>query len=121
MLKNWYTCPQGGSVSDRLQGAMISGMPRVGPSIVRRPHLEDWLGRFSSVPVRFLVAPPGFGKTMALVGYLRNSAPNGFYCLLAANCTAEQMWTAIAHALEAEGEFPTHEEVVRALAARAPL
>ena len=64
---------------------MISGMPRLGPSIVRRPHLEDWLGRFRSVPVRFLIAPPGFGKTMALVGYLRHSATNGFYCVLAAN------------------------------------
>ncbi len=38
-------------------------MPRLGPSIVRRPGLEEWLGRFKSVPVRFLVAPPGYGKS----------------------------------------------------------
>jgi hypothetical protein len=100
---------------------MISGMPRLGPSIVRRPHLEDWLGRFRGVPVRFLVAPPGFGKSMALVGYLRHSAPNGFYCVLTANCTAEEVWAAIARALEAENEFASHEEVVKALAARAPI
>jgi hypothetical protein len=96
-------------------------MPRLGPSIVRRQGLEDWLGRFRSVPVRFLVAPPGFGKTMALLGYLRHSATNGFYCALPAEATPETIWNAIARALQVEVQFGSHEEMIRALAVRAPL
>src|ERR1700722_8135384 len=47
---------------------------RLGPTIVRRQALEDWLRRFKNVPVRFLIAPPGFGKTMVILGYLRHCA-----------------------------------------------
>ena len=96
-------------------------MPRLGPSIVRRQGLEDWLGRFKSVPVRFLVAPPGFGKTMALLGYLRNAATNGVYCVVAPGAGAESIWNAIGKALQLEAEFGSHEQLVRALAARAPM
>jgi|HubBroStandDraft_4_1064222.scaffolds.fasta_scaffold00023_24 hypothetical protein len=100
---------------------MISGMPRLGPSIVRRPQLEDWLGRFRGVPVRFLVAPPGFGKTMALVSYLRHSATNGFYCSVPAKSSAEAVWSAIGRALQLDGECTSHEQILGALAAQAPL
>jgi hypothetical protein len=100
---------------------MTSGMPRLGPSIVRRPKLEEWLGRFRSVPVRFLVAPPGFGKTLAVVGYLRHVSANGFYCALTANSNGEQLWASVARALGTGSAFGSHEELVRALATRAPL
>src|SRR5579863_9328070 len=101
---------------------MSSGMmPRLGPSIVRRQGLEDWLGRFRSVPVRFLVAPPGFGKTMALAGYLRHAATNGVYCSLPAQADPEAIWAAVTRALQVEVQFGSHEEVVRALEARAPI
>ncbi len=96
-------------------------MPRLGPSIVRRQGLEYWLGRFSSVPVRFLVAPPGFGKTMALLGYLRRCANTGIYCTLPPGSTTEIIWGSIARALEIELELANHENLMRALAARAPL
>lgn len=96
-------------------------MPRLGPSIVRRQGLEDWLGRFKSVPVRFLVAPPGFGKTVALLGYLRNAATNGVYCVVAAGAGAESIWNAIGRALALETPCGSHEELVGALAARAPM
>jgi hypothetical protein len=100
---------------------MISGMPRLGPSIVQRPQLEEWLGRFRSVPVRFLVAPPGFGKTMALVGYLRHCAPNGIYSTVSPNATANEVYAAISRALQADVALGSHDDVVRALADRAPL
>src|SRR5580693_1963978 len=101
---------------------MSSGMmPRLGPSIIRRQGLEEWLGRFRSVPVRFLVAPPGFGKTMALLGYLRNCATNGVYCALPPDANAEALWAAAARALQVEAPFGAHEELVHALAVRAPL
>ena len=91
-------------------------MPRLGPSIVRRQGLEDWLGRFKSVPVRFLVAPPGFGKTMALLGYLRHCENRGLYCTLPPDATPEIIWAAIAKALEVD-EFASHDALVRTLAA----
>lgn len=95
-------------------------MPRLGPSIVRRQGLEDWLGRFKSVPVRFLVAPPGFGKTMALLGYLRHCENRGLYCSLPPDATPEIIWAAIAKALEVD-ELASHDALVRNLAACAPL
>ncbi len=96
-------------------------MPRLGPSIVRRQGLEDWLGRFRSVPVRFLVAPPGFGKTVALAGYLRHVASNGLYYAVPAGAAPQAIWRGIAAALELENPIGCHEDLVRALAARAPL
>src|ERR1700726_404561 len=100
---------------------MSSGMHRLGPSIVRRQGLEDWLGRFSGVPVRFLVAPPGFGKTMALLGYLRHRDTPGIYCTLAPGSTAQIVRETVARALEIEPELGTHDNLLRALEARAPL
>src|SRR5271166_4853491 len=99
---------------------MTGRIPRQGPSIIGRPRIEDWLGRFKSVPVRFMIAPPGFGKTMALLGYLRHQASDGFYCAVAPNATKEAVWSTIAGAL-GEKSLASHDEVVRMLEARAPL
>jgi hypothetical protein len=98
-----------------------SAVPRLGPSIVRRPRLEEWLGRFRGVPVRFLIAPPGFGKTVTLLSYLRHCAPEGLYCPLAAGSNARRVWQSVAKAIGADGAGTSHDEVVRALAARTPL
>ena len=100
---------------------MTSGMTRLGPSIIRRQGLEEWLGRFKSVPVRFLVAPPGFGKTMALLGYLRHMATNGFYCSLEAGADAASVWGAVGEALAPGSGSASHEAVIKALVAQAPL
>lgn len=101
---------------------MNSGMmPRLGPSIIRRQGLEEWLGRFKSVPVRFLVAPPGFGKTMALLGYLRHISETGVYVALAPGESAEGVWRAVGRALRLEVDFGSHDDFVSALAARAPM
>jgi len=94
---------------------------RLGPSIVRRQGLEDWLGRFRSVPVRFLIAPPGFGKTMALLGYLRNAAANGFYSAVPAGAAAPRVWEAIGEGLAPGSALDSHEAVLAALQAHAPL
>ena len=99
----------------------ISGMPRLAPWIVRRPRLEDWLGRFRGVPVRFLVAPPGFGKTMALASYMRNSSKNGIYCVVAQNATVPDVMDAIAVAIGVQSGIASHDDLLRALEAAAPL
>lgn len=104
---------------------MISYTPRLAPSVIRRPRLEDWFGRFSSVPVRLLVAPAGFGKTTAIVNYLRHSESKALYCGLRLGAAATDVWAAIGAAIQAETEqenvFADHDQVVRALAALAPI
>ncbi len=100
---------------------MISRAPRLAPSTIRRPRLEEWLGRFKGVPVRFLIAPPGFGKTTALVSYLRHSTSKGLYCSLAANVTAAGVWAAVGRAMQARGGCSSHDELVRVLGKAAPL
>ena len=79
------------------------------------------MGRFKSVPVRFLIAPPGFGKTMALLGYLRHARPTESIASFRGLNVLESIWSAIAKALSSKSSSNSHEELVRALAARAPM
>lgn len=58
---------------------------------------------------------------MALLGYLRHRETTGVYCTLAPGSTAEIVWETVARALEIEPELGTHDNLIRALEARAPL
>lgn len=105
---------------------MISYAPRLAPSVIRRPRLEDWIGRLSSVPVRFLIAPAGFGKTTAIVSYLRNASSKGLYCSLPDGATAPDVWAGISAAVSGECDLGDvvcagHGDVVRLLDACAPV
>jgi DNA-binding SARP family transcriptional activator len=105
---------------------MISYAPRLAPSVIRRPRLEDWIGRFSSVPVRLLIAPAGFGKTTVIINYLRHCESKGLYCSLGRGATASDVWASIGAAIQAECELgevvcTSHEQVVRRLDACAPV
>lgn len=105
---------------------MISYAPRLAPSVIRRQRLEDWIGRFNGVPVRFLIGPAGFGKTTAVVGYLRTSQTKGLYCTLRSGATAADVWACIGAAIQAECELGevaagSHEDALRALDACAPV
>jgi len=97
-----------------------SGIPRLGYSIIRRQGLEDWLAHSKSVPVRFLAAPAGFGKTIALFAYLRNVATSGLYCSLSPGSSREAIWNAAAKALQLP-EISSHGQLLRELETRAPL
>jgi hypothetical protein len=68
-----------------------------------------------------LVAPPGFGKTMALLGYLRHCATNGVYCAIPTGADPEAVWNAIARSLEVEVPVGSHDALLRILATRAPM
>ncbi|MBV8530578.1 MAG: hypothetical protein JO104_04620, partial [Candidatus Eremiobacteraeota bacterium] len=100
---------------------MSAGVARLGPSIIRRQGLEHWLKRFSSVPVRFLVAPPGFGKTMALLGYLRHASSRGRYCPVPAGSTSESVWDALRRALHVEQDIRCERDLLAVLGRLAPL
>ena len=88
---------------------------------IRRPQLEEWMGRLKGAPIRFLVAPPGFGKTSTIVSYLRHSTAKGFYCSIESGASAHGVWVAVARSMQLKGTIESHEELVRALAKAAPL
>ena len=117
-----YLLHRGGSFTDRPQGVMISGMPRLGPSIVRRPLLEDWLGRFRSVPSSIFDCAPWIRQDDGAVGYFRHCGTNGFYCVLPAKASAEAVLSAISTALQLDGNssrMPSSSSLSRACSARA--
>jgi hypothetical protein len=58
---------------------------------------------------------------MAILGYLQHCSPNGRYCVVAAGSNAEAVWNTIARVLDQDLELRSHEDVVAALAARAPM
>jgi hypothetical protein len=99
---------------------MNSGTRRLGYSIIRRRGLEDWLDRSKRIPVRFLIAPAGFGKTTALLAYFRDVATNGLYCALTPCSSRGDIWHALGNALRLP-EIGSHEQLLRVLHARAPI
>lgn len=58
---------------------------------------------------------------MALLGYLRNVATNGIYVPVVTGASAEAIWDAARRVLHLEAPIASHDEFVKALAARAPL
>ena len=115
-----YSAPVASPLYNVPRTSVNAGKTRLGPSTIRRQGLEDWLRRSKSVPVRFLVAPPGFGKTIALLAYLRNVATGGLYCSLAPGASRESIWNAVAKALQLP-QILSHELLLHELQTRAPL
>jgi len=90
------------------------------PTVIRRPRLEDWFARFKSVPVRFLVGPPGSGKTTAAVSYLVHSKTPGFYVSVPKGATGGVVSMGIARAMGLKVAKDLHGAVIRALTEAAP-
>jgi hypothetical protein len=55
------------------------------------------------------------------VDYLRHRAANGYYCALAAGATKEALWSELAGVLAVDAGFASQEELLQAIAERAPL
>ena len=96
-----------------------SNYPRLAPSVIRRPRLETWLGRFDRVPVRFLVAPPGYGKTTAIIAYLRSRGSVGLYCSVEHGATAADVREAVGRACGAP--CASYGDLLELLRTRAPI
>lgn len=97
---------------------------RLAPKTLRRNRLERWLANQANVPVRFLVAPPGFGKTTLLVQYLGASERTGAYCLVEPGMMPAQFFTALAAALKIQKVPKSYVDLLvalRAVASRQPL
>jgi DNA-binding SARP family transcriptional activator len=98
----------------------LSCPPRMAPTVIRRPRLEDWFARFRNVPVRFLVGPPGCGKTTAAVGYLIHSKSSGLYCTVPKGATAGDIRTLIARSMQCDAPKMGRDALIRALVQNSP-
>lgn len=86
---------------------MTSSFARGATLGVSRPAVIDWLDRHADVSVRFIVAPPGFGKTTAITAYCaRASGRRRVYEALDEHTTREALLGAIAEARTALAEGP---------------
>ncbi len=99
----------------------MSVVPRIAPSVIARPRLENWFSRFNKVPVRCLVAPAGCGKTTAILSYLRTNQVGAFYHAIKDGETAADLRAALAAMLSLSKAPETVEDLARSLAERAPL
>lgn len=64
-------------------------MPRLTPLTIRRPRIERWLEAYSRYPLRLLVAPPGSGKTSAILKYCAETGRDAVYHCLPENADAQ--------------------------------
>jgi DNA-binding winged helix-turn-helix (wHTH) protein len=48
-------------------------LPKLAPATIRRPRIDAWLTKHVRTPLRFVVGPPGSGKTTAVVDFLMRS------------------------------------------------
>ncbi|MBV9719932.1 MAG: hypothetical protein JOZ77_11475 [Candidatus Eremiobacteraeota bacterium] len=71
--------------------------------------------------MRFLIAPPGFGKTVALLGYLRQSAAKGIYCVLPDGGASGALRSVIARALHLQTTIESDDQLLRIVSAHSPL
>ncbi|HTU83046.1 MAG TPA: AAA family ATPase [Candidatus Acidoferrales bacterium] len=78
---------------------LASPAVRLAPKTLRRPRLERWLSGQASLPVRFVVAPPGMGKTTLLIQYLQSVEHPSAYCALEPDATPSKLYAAIGAAL----------------------
>jgi DNA-binding SARP family transcriptional activator len=72
---------------------------RLAPKTLRRTRLERWLAVQAGLPVRFVVAPAGMGKTTLVLHYLEASQRPAAYCALEPGATPAKLYAALAKAL----------------------
>ena len=55
--------------ADVFEGSSRVKLPKLAPDTIRRERIASWLADHADVPLRLIAAPPGSGKTTALVSY----------------------------------------------------
>lgn len=85
-------------------GPMTDQLSRPVSRLTVRAHLLAWLREHADLPVRFLIAPPGFGKTTALTAY--TAGRPHLRLALHDRLTAHELRATIAHAVETAGPRP---------------
>lgn len=74
-------------------------MEKLSPATIDRPRVIEWLARNAAFPLRALIAPPGYGKTTALVCYLQTLDHPSVYVRAHPGDTPEDLAARIASGL----------------------
>jgi hypothetical protein len=100
---------------------LLTPLPRLAPSVVRRPRLISILEATRSLPLRLVAAPVGAGKTTLLAHYLAGASGSAAYLALAHDETPESFRARLATALHLPYEPASFAALLAALATLAPL
>jgi uncharacterized protein with PIN domain len=90
------------------------------PGSLNRSRIAAWLERHAELPLRFLAAPPGAGKTTAVAMYLAASDRRYAYIALKRDESIETVRERLARALRIEYAPASFDALLAALATRAP-
>jgi ATP/maltotriose-dependent transcriptional regulator MalT len=96
--------------------------PRLSPTTIVRPRLNQWLDREFTSPIRLILGPAGTGKTTMLLRYALETDRDVAYCALPRDCTVVGLQNCIALALkqdapQTEGDLAA---IVSSYAAKKP-
>lgn len=95
-------------------------LPRLAPTVIRRPRIDAWLDRHAAVPLCFIAAPSGSGKTTALASYLAQTDSRAVYIDAPVNIAAPELRERIARALGIHAAPESYNALLTVLEACAP-
>jgi hypothetical protein len=98
----------------------VTPLPRLAPASLKRTRISAWLERHADLPLRFLAAAPGAGKTTAVAMYLAGRESTFAYLALKTDETIEAFRERLARALDIEYVPASFDALLAALATRAP-
>jgi len=98
----------------------VTPLPRLAPASLSRSRIAAWLERHAELPLRFLAAAPGSGKTTAVAMYLANRAGTFAYLALKNDETIETFRERLARGLGIDYVPASFDALLAALATRAP-
>jgi len=98
------------------EAAPRARLPKLAPDTIRRERLCAWMADHSDVPLRLVVAPPGSGKTTALVTYAAAPRHRAAYVALDPAATPDSLCAAIGRAF-GFGRVPSEELLLAELEA----
>jgi hypothetical protein len=96
----------------------MSALPRLLANTLKRERLEAWFTSNTSVPLRLLIAPTGFGKTTVLASYASTRENSVVFTSLRRETNADELLTLLGDGLGLRN--PSYDEMFRALEARQP-
>jgi len=98
----------------------LTPLPRLAPALVNRTRITAWLERHAEIPLRFLAATAGAGKTTAVVTYLEGLDHACAYVALKDDESLETFRERLARALAIAYVPASFDSLLAALATLAP-
>lgn len=75
-------------------------LPKLGPAIIVRSRIQQWLHKHADVPLRLIAAPTGCGKTVACATYAKMSRKRAAYLRIPADAKTDTFLRMLARTVE---------------------